>query len=175
MDRKNLINFVSACGIILIGIIVLLLPLFNILNVQLIFILIITLYGIFNLIKNLILINIKEFSGFSKAIACVVVLCALLFLEINDNPWNLALILFIWIILISLAKLKEADYYHDRKNKLWLINITNLILFIICGILTTLNLYCTNDVQILILGYFFLTNGILDLMLPLVNHLLGKK
>ena len=76
---------------------------------------------------------------------------------------------------MSLIKLKEADYYHDRKNKLWLSNIISLVLFIISGILTTLNLYCTNDVQILILGFFFMINGILELMIPLTNHLLEKK
>ena len=98
-----------------------------------------------------------------------------MFVDINDSPWNLALLLFIWVILISLTKLKEADYYHDRKNKLWLFNIVCLIVFILTGILATINLYCAGDIQILILGFFFVIIGILDVMEPLVNHLLGKK
>ncbi len=175
MEKKNLINFISSLVVVLIGAIVLILPIFKIENIRLIFILMITAYGMVNVIKNLVLLSNKEYSGFSSAIASIVVLIALMFIEIDDNPWNLALILFIWIILISLTKLKEADYYHDRKNKLWLINIVNLLLFILTGILTTLNLCCTSDVQIIILGFFFIINGILDLMIPLVNHLLEKK
>ena len=83
MDRKNLVNFISACSTVLIGIVVLLLPLFNITNIRLVFILIITFYGIFSLIKNLLLINTQEFSGFSKAIASVSIICLDYFNEFN--------------------------------------------------------------------------------------------
>ena len=76
---------------------------------------------------------------------------------------------------MSLTKLKESDYYHDRKNKLWELNVVNLVLFIIAGIITTLNLYYTSDIQILVLGFFFLINGILDLMDPLVAFIINKK
>ena len=76
---------------------------------------------------------------------------------------------------MSLNKLKESDYYHDRKNKLWELNIVNLILFILAGILTTLNLNQPGDMQILLIGFFFLINGILELMDPLVAYLISKK
>ena len=108
-------------------------------------------------------------------IIIVVILVLLLFLDINDSPWNLALCLFIWVILMSLTKLKESDYYHDRKNKLWELNVVNLIIFILTGILTAVNLYYTNDIQILVLGFFFLINGILELMDPLAGYIMSKK
>ena len=98
-----------------------------------------------------------------------------MFLDINDSPWNLALVLFIWVILMSLTKLKESDYYHDRKNKLWVLNVVNLILFILVGILTSVNLFYTSDIQILIIGFFFLINGILELMDPIVAYILETK
>lgn len=175
MDKRNLINFIAAICTIIMGSITLILPIFNITNIRIIFIILVTFYGIINIVQNIALLDMKEYSGFSTSISCVFILIILLFMDVNDKPWNLALILFIWIILMSLTKLKEADYYHDRKNKLWLLNIVSLILFILTGILTTLNLFYTGDIQILILGFFFLINGILDLMLPLVDHLIGKK
>ena len=174
MDKRNLINFIASWCIFLIGGVGLILPILNITNIRLIFIIMITCYGIINIVRNLALLDLKEYSGFSSSIASLVVLIALLFIDVNDSPWNLALLLFIWIILISLTKLKEADYYHDRKNKLWLFNIVCLVIFILVGILTTINLCYTGDIQILILGFFFIINGILDLMKPLVNHLLEK-
>lgn len=174
MERRTLVEFVTAWILVLCGGMITLLPIFNITNVRIVFILIISLYGIVHLIKNFFILNSKDYSGFSISISCVVALILMLFLDVNDSPWNLALILFIWVILVSLTKLKESDYYHDRKNKLWGLNIVNLILFILTGVLTSVNLYYTGDIQILVLGFFFLINGILELMDPLVAYIIEK-
>ena len=53
------------------------------------------------------------------------------------------------------------------KNSLKIYKIFSLIFFILTGILTSINLYYNNDVQTLILGYFFLTNGLLETIEPL--------
>lgn len=175
MNRRTLVEFITASFLIICGSITTILPVFNVNNIRVVFILIITIYGISHLIKNFFLLNAKDYSGFSTAAACIVALILMLFLDINDSPWNLALILFIWVILMSLTKLKESDYYHDNKNKLWQLNIFNLVLFILTGILTAVNLYYTGDIQILVLGFFFLINGILELMDPLVAYIIEKK
>ncbi len=175
MNRRTYVEFVSAAVLVVIGIITLVLPILNIINVKLVLSVIMALYGITHIIKNFSILNSKDYSGFSTALACAVILVLLLILDINNSPWNLALLLFIWVILLSLIKLKESDYYHDRKNKLWKLNIINLVLFIITGILTAINLYYTSDVQILVIGFFFLINGILDFMDPLVAYIIEKK
>jgi len=175
MDRRTLVEFVTAWFLVLCGGIMTILPIFNVNNIKVVFISIIALYGISHLIKNFFILNAKDYSGFRTSLSCVVALVLMLFLDVYDSPWNLALILFIWIILISLTKLKESDYYHDRKNKLWELNIINLIIFILTGVLTTINLYYTGDIQILVLGFFFLINGILELMDPLAAYLIEKK
>ena len=84
---------------------------------------------------------------------------------------KLRLFAFIWIILLSLIKLKKGDYYNDRKNKMWIIEVISLVLFILAGLLTTMNLYYENDIQVLVLGYFFLIHGILELFDPLIISL----
>ena len=174
MNRRTLVEFVTAWILIFIASVVILLPVFNINNVKNIFIAVIAFYGIIHLFKNIYILNYKEYSGFSTAISSVAILGIMFFLDIHDSPWNLALVLFIWIILMSLIKLKESDYYHDRKNKLWVLNVVNLILFILSGVLATINLYYTSDIQILVLGFFFLINGILELMDPIVAFILEK-
>ncbi len=175
MDRRNFVEFIIAWVLVLMGAVSILLPLFNVLNVKIVFMTIITLYGVIHLIKNLLILKTKDYSGFLTFFTSLVILILILKLDIVDNPLNLALILFIWIILMSLIKLKESDYYHDRKNKLWELNIINLLLFILTGILATVNLYCTSEVQILVLGFFFLINGILELMDPLVAYIINKE
>lgn len=175
MDRRTLVEFVVAWILVLLGGIITILPLFSVVDVRIVFILIISFYGIIHLIKNLLILNAKDYSGFGTAISCVIILILLLKLNILENPLHLALALFIWVILMSLVKLKESDYYHDRKNKLWELNVVNLILFILVGIITTINLYCTTDIQILVIGFFFLINGILELMDPLVAYIITKR
>lgn len=175
MDRRTLVEFVTAWFLVLIGAITTILPLLSLVSVKNVFTIVISLYGIVHLIKNLLILNAKDYTGFGIAFNSIVALAIMFFLDVNDSPWNLALVLFIWIILMSLNKLKESDYYHDRKNKLWELNVVNLILFIIVGILTTINLYYTSDIQILVLGFFFLIHGILELMDPLVAYIITKK
>ena len=175
MDRRTLVEFITGWILVLAGGIMTILPIFSITNVRIVFIAIIAVYGIIHLIKNFFILEAKDFSGFRTAASCIVALILMMFMDINDSPWNLALILFIWVILMSLTKLKESDYYHDRKNKLWELNVINLILFILTGVLTSINLYYTGDVQILVLGFFFLINGILELMDPLAAYIMEKK
>lgn len=174
MDRRTLVEFIIAGILIFISCIVLILPLFNIDNIKMIFTSIISLYGISHLIKNFTTLASKDYSGFGTSLNSVIVLILMMFLDVNE-PWNLALLLFVWVILMSLTKLKESDYYHDRKNKLWKLNVCNLLLFILVGILTTINLYYPSEVQIIILGFFFLIHGILELMDPLVAYIIEKK
>ncbi len=173
MNRRTLVEFITGWLLVLIGGIMTILPLFGVINIKAVFILTISLYGIIHLIKNILILSFKEYSGFSTSFSSLLVLILMFFLDITE-PWNLALLLFIWVILMSLTKLKESDYYHDRKNKIWLLNVVNLVLFLITGIITTLNLYYTGDVQILVLGFFFLINGILDLMDPLVAFIISN-
>lgn len=175
MKKRVLVEFIVAWILIVFAIVIAILPIFNVRNVKNVFLIIISSYGIIHLFKNIFILQSKEYSGFSTAGASAAVLISMLFLDINDSPWNLTLILFIWIILMSLIKLKESDYYHDRKNKIWLLNIVNLIIFIVSGLVTSVSLYYTQDIQILILGFFFLINGILELMDPLAQYIMEKK
>ena len=174
MNKRTFVEFIVAWILILFAIIITILPIFNVRNVKNIFIVIIAFYGIIHLFKNIFIIKSKEYSGFSTAGASVLIFIIMLFLDVNNSPWNLALILFIWVILMSLIKLKESDYYHDRNNKIWLLNVVNLVLFAVCGIVASINLYYTSDIQILVLGFFFLINGILELMDPLATYIMKE-
>lgn len=76
---------------------------------------------------------------------------------------------------MSLIKLKKIDYYHDRQKKIWFLRMITLMLFILSGLLSVINLYYEKEVQILITGFFFFIHGILELVDPITNYLLDKK
>ena len=91
-----------------------------------------------------------------------------------SKPLYLALTILAWVVLLSLIKLKKSDYYDDNKDKMWKLRILILILFILTGFLTSINLYYEQEVQILIIGYFFLINGMLEITDPVVKYLIKK-
>ena len=175
MNKKQKVELIIAAFLIICGSLVLIFPLFQFVKVKFIFISVLAVYGLLNLIKFILVRESKDYEGLFTTLASIVALIVVCFLDVDNVPWYLALSLFIWIIFMSLIKLKKADYYNDRKNKIWILEIVTLILFILSGLLTTINLYYENDIQILVLDYFYLIHGILELVDPLTNYLVGKK
>ena len=175
MNKKQKVELIIAVFLILWGSMLLIFPLFHFVKVKMIFISVLIAYGIFNFIKFILIKDSKDYEGLLTTLASILVIIFVSFLNVDKVPWYLALSLFIWIIFMSLIKLKKADYYNDRKNKAWILEIITLILFILTGLLTTINLYYENDIQVLVLGYFYLIHGILELIDPITLYLIDKK
>lgn len=174
MNRKQIVELVIAAFLIICGSVILLFPLFHFVKVKWIFLGVIGVYVILNIVKFIFSYKSKDYEGLFSAIASIIVFIIAWNLDIAKVPWYLALCLLIWIILLSLIKLKKSDYYNDRKNKMWVMEVITLMLFILSGLLTTMNLYYENDIQVLILGYFFFIHGMLELFDPLVHLISGK-
>lgn len=171
MKKKQIVDLIISVFLIICGSVMLLFPLFHFVKVKGIFLGVLGVYAILNLIKFLLTSKSKDYEGLFTSLASIIVFIIALKLNISQVPWYLALCLLIWIILLSLIKLKKSDYYNDRKNRMWIIKVISLVLFILVGLLTTMNLYYENDIQVLVLGYFFLIHGILELFDPLIISL----
>ena len=83
--------------------------------------------------------------------------------ELVMDVKTLAFLILAWTLIISFIKLKQADLYHDRKSKLWYIEITSLILFLFLSVLISMNLAYDNDIQMLIFGFYAIYHGIFEL------------
>lgn len=173
MKFKQKVDTAIAIFLILIGIILLVLPIFNITNLKYLSFGIFALYTILNLIQFILTRKSKDYEGLHSAIGSLIILIASIVLKPEESPKTLAMLLMTWIIFMSLAKLKKMDYYHDKKDRMWKIRFLNLALFIISGILTCLNLAHPNSIQILIIGFFMLIHGILELLDPIVKTLIA--
>ena len=173
MKIKQKVDTIIALFLILIGITLLILPIFNITNIKYLSIGIFTLYTILNLIQFLLTKKSKDYEGIHSAIGSFIVLIASIIVKPETNPKTLAMLLMTWIIFMSLAKLKKMDYYHDKKDRMWKIRFLNLGLFIITGILTCINLAHISTVQVLVIGFFMLIHGILELFDPIVKTLIA--
>ena len=76
----------------------------------------------------------------------------------------------IWTILIALTKLKKADYYHDRKDRMWKLRLFTLVTFILISVLTSINL--ANENVTIIIGFYFTINGLLEMFDPIAKTLI---
>ena len=173
MKKKQIVDLIIAIFLIIAGTVLLVFPIINILNITWIFCSVLILYILLNFIKFFLTRESKDIEGLLVSIASIITLILALKIDISLKPWNLALTLFTWIVLMSLIKLKKGDYYNDRHNKMWILQIITLMIFILAGLLSVINLYYTSDVQIIVLGYFFFINGILELVDPITIYLRG--
>ena len=55
---------------------------------------------------------------------------------------------------------------------MWILRLFILFAFLTSGLLTGLNLYYEASVQTIIVGFFFLINGILDIVDPIALYLM---
>lgn len=175
MKPKQKVDIASSIIFILMGSFLLLCPLIQFTNLNVLFIIAMSCYAITSFGKFLLTKEYRDYEGLLSALSSLLIGSTALFYHINDNPANLALLLFGWIILESFIKLKKADYYHDRKSNLWILEISFLVLFILMGILTSINLDYENDTKVLLLGYFFFTHGILEFIDPIIIYLTKEK
>ena len=173
MKFKQKIDTIIAIFLIFIGIILLILPTFNITNIKYLSIGIFALYTILNLIQFILTRKSKDYEGLHSAIGSLIIFIASIATSPENSPKTLAMLLMTWIIFMSLAKLKKMDYYHDKNDRMWKIRFINLGLFIIAGILTSINLAYVSTVQVLVIGFFMLIHGILELFDPIVKTLIA--
>ena len=89
----------------------LLLPTFKITDVELVLALIFGFYALIKLTNFILIIKEHDFESLFTSIVSIGCFISIFFL--NLTPKNIALILLIWLGLMSLIKLKKADFYHD--------------------------------------------------------------
>ena len=169
MKQKRIIELINSIVLIIYGVVILTLPVLQIHNPKYILLLMLIIYGLISLFKFIMVYKSKDYDGLFTFLASVITIILMFIIDVNSKPFKLAFVLLIWIVLMSLIKLKKSDYYHDRKNKEWIIKVISLVLFIIAGLLTSINLYNV-DFQVLVLGFFFLIHGILELFEPLTIY-----
>ena len=91
-----------------------------------------------------------------------------------NPPMVLSLTLAVWVCAMAIIKLIKIDYLHDRNDKMMYINLGTFFLFLLLGLLTSINLYFSETVQFLMLGFFFICVGILDLTEDVIRILTDK-
>lgn len=169
MKKKEIIDFITGIALLIIASAIILMPSFKLTNIKTALIIIFSFYTVFKLTQFIFTIKEKDYESLFTSIIAGIALIVTIYINITSK--NLALILLIWMSFMSLVKLKKADFYHDRQNKIWILRLIMLFIFIASGLLTGINLFYETTVQILLVGYFFFINSVLDTIEPIVVYL----
>lgn len=173
MTKKELVDLVTSISLMLLASVILLLPTFKINDLDFILKTIFCFYALIKFTQFLFIIKEKDLESLFTSIISLGALISLFLIKLITK--NMVLVLLIWMGLMCLIKLKKADFYHDRQNKMWILRLFILFAFLTTGLLASLNLYYEGSVQTIIVGFFFFINGALDTIDPLVSYILGSK
>lgn len=173
MKPKQKIDTIIATISIIMGGIILILPALKITSLKWISLATFSIYALISLIQFILTKSSKDYEGLHSFLSSLVIVIAHFIWDPSSNPKVLALFLIAWIMLMSLTKLKKADFYHDRRDRMWKYSTLNLSLFILVGLLSSISLAYGTETEIIVLGFFMLTNGILELLEPVAKDLIA--
>lgn len=176
MKQERIIYSVWGSGaIVLLGMILLLFPLLNILDLTFVYRLFLGVFSIISLIQFVIQYKDKEWSSFLIFLVSILLLCSSFLWNLAETPKIFSLTLLIWILFVSLARAKRADFFHDRKSKVWCLEMGLLVLFFLAGVLTCANFAFRDETSILLMGYFTFFCGVLDFQENMLIYLTRGK
>lgn len=171
---KNKVDFYTGILLFLLSIVILLMPIFSVSNVNLLLKIILLFYTIVNLGRYILNYKTKDYEGLFTALVSLILFIILLCYKVENSSLQLSLVLFAFVACYAFIRLKKADYYNDRKNKMWILEITTLIVFIISGLLTSFSILLTNETNIFMIGFLFFINGFIEIIDPIVNFIKEK-
>lgn len=161
--KKNKINLICSAILLLVGLAMFILPWIKILEPVKILYVVFSIYALVKLVEYFLTRNGSDLENLYTAIASALAAISG-FRFINYEPTIvLSMTLASWVAVMAIIKLIKLDYYHDRENGMLYVNLITFSLFILLGLLTSINLYFNETVQYIMLAFFFVVNGLLML------------
>lgn len=161
--KKNKINLICSAILLLVGLAMFILPWIKILDPVKILYIVYSIYALVKLVEYFLTRNGSDLENLYTAIASALAAISG-FRFINYEPTMvLSMTLASWVAVMAIIKLIKLDYYHDRENGMLYVNLITFSLFILLGLLTSINLYFNETVQYIMLAFFFVVNGLLML------------
>lgn len=173
MKSKQKIDTAINSFLVILGLLIIVLAIFKYTDVKVVFLTVMFSYALLNLVQFILTRKAKDYEGLYTCLASLAVGVIDIFFSF-DSSNVLAISLMSWVTMMSVIKFIKTDYYNDRKDKMWKLRVVLLILFMIIGIVTSISLNYGDNIRIMILGYFFLIHGILELVDPITKYLIGK-
>lgn len=173
MKKKQKVDCLIAVIFMMIAVLYLLFPLYHISNLKQINIIMFSIMSVVSLGQFLINYKTKDYTGLFNFFACLVFVIFMIVFDVS-KPKILSTCILLWVALEAFIKFNKSDYYNDRRDRMWKISIIMLTTFIISGILTSINLKYSEEVRVVVMGFFLFINSILELVDPIVKYLITR-
>lgn len=173
--KRNIIEAILYFILIIIGIIIMSFPAFGLINPILYLGALFYIYAFFTITAYFLSRKEKDYELLFNSLINIIVASFLVAVPNENMPLMLGTSMLIYTLLILVNRGFIVYKYKINKNYLWVIKfiITFLIMFL--GILTIINLYNELSVQTLIIGYYFVTLGIMLITEPLFKLFISPK
>jgi len=171
MKKKQIVDLIINTILVLIGVVLLILPMFGIKNIHNIFFILMIVYAILDIVQFILTYESHDYEG----LYCFVINLGIGITGLSfsfSNPMQLALCILCWTVLTSMAKLIKTNYYNDKRDRMYKLRLFTLASFFLLGVLTSVTIY-NSDFAVSALGFFFYTNGVLEMIDPIVKYLLS--
>jgi uncharacterized membrane protein HdeD (DUF308 family) len=172
---KDIVNLLTSSIILILGILLIIFPWFGLDNPSILLYVLFAIYAGIELIEYIIARSKGDNESLYTFIACALAAISGFKFSSYSTPKVLSITLMSWIGIMTIIKLIKLDYYHDRNNGMVYVNLVTFSLFLLLGILTSVNLYFNQTVQTLMLGFFFTVNGLLQLSEDAIRIISSKR
>lgn len=158
---KNLINILSSLSVIILGCLFFIVPRVSDMEPNKILFLAMLLYFGVKISEYILTRKSRDSECIWVAIASF--LAATAGLEYGEIASNIlvSISLSVWILILTIVKLIKINEYRDEENNLMYLNIITMSLFLLAGVLSVITIYQVAISINLILGFFFVIEGLL--------------
>lgn len=174
MKKKDVVNLVVSGVLILTGVLMLIVPFLGYMAPTTMLYVMFSCYALIKIVEIILTPKTDDNEDLFTAIACALAAISGFKFGSLEPTMVLSITLASWVGIMSIIKLIKLDYYHDRENGMLYVNLVTFSLFLLLGLLTSINLYFNETVQILMLGFFFTINGLLNLAEDGIRILVNK-
>ena len=169
VKSKNIVLIITSILVLLIGMAFFLSEFISAMEGCLIFYVAMLLYFGCEFTNYLLTRKISGMNHLYISLACLI--ASVSGLKYMNEPTNMVLSITVagWMIIMVIIKLIRIEELRNQLNNSVFINIFSMSLFILLGFLVITNLYLGISNECLMLGFFFVANGILNIIETIGN------
>lgn len=165
--KRNIIEIILYIILIIMGIIVMSFPAFGLINPIYYLGALFYIYAFFTVIAYFTSRKEEEYELLFNSLIDIIVASFLIAVPNENAPFMLGTAMLIYTLLVIVNRGFIVYKYKKNENYLWIIKFIITFLIAFLGILTIINLYNELSVQTLIIGYYFITLGVMLVIEPL--------
>ena len=158
---KKIINFISSISIIILGLLFFIVPYISDMESNKILFVVMLIYFGVKICEYILTRKSRDSECIWVAIACILASAGALQYDSVKSNLLVSISLSTWSLMLIIIKLIKINELREKENNLMFLNILTMSLFMLSSILSIITIYKELISINLVLGFFFIAEGIL--------------